>query len=148
MLASNFTTFLPFLQQKISFYSNFASIFRVLRHNFLAKILYTLRSLSNTNLVKFYVSSRRSKTLHFDGLLLSKSCTVSAKKVQKSYFSWHWTVMQSLKKNWCVVSNMTWGIVWIFTQPPKSLKISLRRALFVESIKVWEKKNARVLSWH
>ena len=26
------------------------------------------------------------------------------KKVQKTYFSWHWWLMQSLKKNWLVVS--------------------------------------------
>ena len=58
----------------------------------------------------------------------------SAKKVQKSYLSWHWRVMQSLKKNWLVVSNMTWGIWWIFTQPLKSPKISLRWAIFVQSI--------------
>ena len=32
--------------------------------------------------MKFYVSSQKSKILHFDGLILSKSCTVSAKKVQ------------------------------------------------------------------
>ena len=52
--------------------------------------------------------------------------------------------MQSLKKNWLAVSNMTFswnfqGIWWIFTQPPKSLKLSLRRALLVQSIKVWDK---------
>ena len=77
----------------------------------------------STNLVKFYMSSRKSEILHFDGLLLSKSCTVSAKKVQKSYLAWHWRVMQSLKKNWLLVSNMTLGIWWIFTWSFKSLKI-------------------------
>ena len=49
-------------------------------------------------MVKFYVSSRKSEVLQFDGLLLSKSYKVSVKKVQKSYISWHWKVMQSLKK--------------------------------------------------
>ena len=35
----------------------------------------------------------------------------------------------------------TWqGIWWIFTQPLKSLKISLRWDIFVQSIKVWDKK--------
>ena len=28
-------------------------------------------------------------------------------------------------KNWTMVSNMTWGIWWIFTQPIKNLKIPL-----------------------
>ena len=42
-----------------------------------------------------------------------KFCTsnkVSAKKVQNSYLSWRGSVMQSLKQNWLVVSDMTWGI--------------------------------------
>ena len=55
-------------------------------------------------------------------------------KMYKSYLSRHWRVMQSLKKNWLVVSNMTWGIWWIFIQPLKCLKISLRWGLFVQSI--------------
>ena len=37
--------------------------------------------------MKFQVSRRKSEILHFDGLLLSKSYKVSAKKVQKSYLS-------------------------------------------------------------
>ena len=122
------------------FFFRFSWLFNIMRHNssvlFYLKfyILSTKGAYQNTNLVKFYVSSRKSDILHFDGLLLSKSCTVSAKKVQKSYLSWHWRVMQSLKKNWLVVSNMTWGIWWIFTQPLKSPKISLRWAIFVQSI--------------
>ena len=32
--------------------------------------------------------------------------------------------MQSFKKNWLVVSNMTWGIWWIFTKPLKSPKVT------------------------
>ena len=40
------------------------------------------------NLVNFHVSSQKSGNLHFGGLLLSKY-KVSAKKVQKSYLSWH-----------------------------------------------------------
>ena len=50
----------------------------------------------------------------------------SAKRVQKSYLSWHWRVMQSLKNNWLVVSNMTRGIRWLFVQLLKSLKVSLQ----------------------
>ena len=38
--------------------------------------------------------------LHFDELLLSKAYKDLTEKVQKSYVSWHWRVMQSLKKNW------------------------------------------------
>ena len=46
-------------------------------------------------LVKFHVSSQKCEIFNFDGLLLSKSYKVSAKKVQKSYLSWHWRLMQS-----------------------------------------------------
>ena len=87
------------------------------------------------------MSSGKSEILHFDGLLLSKSCTVSAKKVQKS-FPWHWRVMKSLKKNWLAVSNMTRNLVNFHPATP-ILKISLRWALFVQSIKVWDKKYSK-----
>ena len=91
------------------------------------------------------MSSRKSEILHFHGLLLSKSYKVSVKKVQKSYILWHWRVMQSLKKNWLLVSNMKWEIWWIFTHPLKSLKISLRWALFVQSIQGLSYKNTKEL---
>ena len=38
--------------------------------------------------------------------VLCKSYKISAKKVQKSYLSWQWKVMQSLKENWVEVSNL------------------------------------------
>ena len=56
---------------------------------------------------------------------LSKSYKVSVKRLQKSYLSWHWSVMLNLKINWLLVSNTTQGICWIFTQQLKSLKILL-----------------------
>ena len=91
----------------------------------------------------------KSEILHFDGFLLSKSYKVSVKKVHKSYLSWHWRLMQSLKKNWLVVSNMTWGIWWIFTQPLKSLKIPFDGLFFSKVFNVWAKKIQRsYLSWH
>ena len=62
---------------------------------------------------------------------------VSAKKIQKSYLSSHLRVMQILKKKIELLFHiyMTWGISLIFTQLLKSLKISLRWALFVQSIR-------------
>ena len=50
------------------------------------------------------------KDLGFNGLLATKIYNVRAKKVQKSYLSWHWRVIQNLKKHWLVVWKMTWGI--------------------------------------
>ena len=54
-------------------------------------------------------------------LLLCKVFNVWPKKVQRSYLSWRWRVMQNLKKHW-FVEKMTW--IWqIFTRALKSLKI-------------------------
>ena len=63
------------------------------------------------------------KNLHFHWFLLCKVFNVWPKKVERSYLSWHWTVMQSLKKSWLVVWKMTWGIWKIFTWAIESLKI-------------------------
>ena len=101
----------------------------------------------STNFANFHVTSQKSEILHFDGFLLSKSYKVSAKKVQKSYLSWHWRVMQSLKKNRLVVSNVTWGIWLIFTQPLTQKSISFQWALFVERIQSLSHKNAEELSF-
>ena len=100
-------------------------------------ILLTKGANQSTNL-KFHVSSRISE-------ILSKSYKVSVKKVQKSYLKWHWRVMQSLKKNWLVVSNITWGTYY---QPLKSLmKNSFRWALFLQSIQGFSYKNTQILSF-
>ena len=64
------------------------------------------------------------KNLHFDWSLLCKVYNVWPKKVQRSYTSWHWRVMQNLKKNWLVVWKMKWGIWQLFTRAlenPKDL---------------------------
>ena len=59
------------------------------------------------------------KFTKFPRLLLLKVYTMSAKKVQRSYASWHGRVMQNLKKN---VSEMT-RIWWISTTHLKVSKI-------------------------
>ena len=41
------------------------------------------------------------KNVHFDWC--AKHTTFDLKKVQWSYISWHWRVVQNLKKNWLVV---------------------------------------------
>ena len=63
------------------------------------------------------------KNLHFHWFLLCKLFNVWPKKIQRSYLSWHWRVMQNLKKKWLVVWKMTWGIWQIFTRALKRLKI-------------------------
>ena len=44
------------------------------------------------------------------------------KKIQRSYISCDWTVMQNLNKFDLVVSKMAWGIGWTFITALKSLK--------------------------
>ena len=46
------------------------------------------------NLVNFHASSRKSQNLHFNRLLLSKAYKVLDEKVQKSYVSRQWRVIQ------------------------------------------------------
>ena len=111
-------------------------------------IISTKGAYQSTTLVKFDVSSRKSEILLFHGLLLYKSYKVSAKKVQKCYLSRHVKVMHSLKKNWLVVSNMTWGISWIFIQSLKSLKLSLRWAIFFPKYMRFELKNYKGVIFH
>ena len=74
------------------------------------------------NLVNFNVNSSRSENLHFDVLLLSIEYRVSAKKVQKNYLSWRCKNVQTLKKNWLLVSKMAWRIWWTLLRAAKSLK--------------------------
>ena len=40
-------------------------------------------------------------------------------KPHGSYLSWHWRVMQNLKKKWLVVWKMSWEIWQIFTRALK-----------------------------
>ena len=96
---------------------------------FYTEILYPFnkRSLQSTNLVKFHVSSRKSEILHFDPN----------------------HIRCQLKKYRRVISHDTneWGIWWIFALPIKSLKISFRWALFVQSIQSLSYKNIDQLSF-
>ena len=69
----------------------------------------------------FGCSGEISPNLYFDRLLLLKVYKISAKKVQRSYVSWYWRVMQNLKKNLFVVSKTT-RIWWILIRALKSLK--------------------------
>ena len=52
------------------------------------------------NLVNFYVASRKSENLHFDGLILSKKYNVLDEKVRKSSVSWHWRITQRKANSW------------------------------------------------
>ena len=119
-------------------------------------------------MVSFHASSRKSKNLHFDGLLLSKAYKVLDEKVQKSYVPWHWKVMQSLKKNWLLVPEMIRGTWWILMRSVASLKIctlmgfswqkyitfelkkyrGVMRHYTEDRCKLWRKSDLRLHNWH
>ena len=63
------------------------------------------------------------KCFCFNWLLVTKVYIVWATRVQRSYLSWHWGVMQILKKDWPVVWKKTWEIWQIFTRALESVKI-------------------------
>ena len=99
------------------------------------------------NLVNFYASSWKSKNWHFDWIRLSKVYKYLDEKVQKSYVSWNWRVMQSLKKNWLLVPKMTWGIWWILMRVVASLEICTLMCYFCQlAYKVQPKKYRRIIS--
>ena len=80
--------------------------------------------------VNFCASSRKSENVHLDRILLSKAYKDLDEKVQNRYVSWHWRVVQSLKKNWILVLKMTWGIWWILMRAVASLKICILMCYF------------------
>ena len=59
---------------------------------------------------------------HFDWSLLCKVYNVWPKKLKRGHLSWHWRVIQNLKKNWLVVWKITWGIWQIFIRTLETVK--------------------------
>ena len=99
------------------------------------------------SLVNFHVSSWKSENLDFDWIRLSKAYKYLDKKVQKSYLSWHWRVIQSLKKNWLLVPKMTWGIWWILMRAVANLEICTLMYYFCQQhIKFLPKKCGIIIS--
>ena len=111
--------FMPFLQPRVSFTSNFAPLFSVMRYHssvlFHVKryMLWTKGTHKSANFQIFDCS--REISGNYDRRLFS------AEKVQGIYVSWRWGVMQKLKKDWFIVSKMT-RIWWILTWALKSIK--------------------------
>ena len=88
------------------------------------------------------------QNLHFHLLLFWKVFNIWPKKVQRSYLSWYWRVMQNLKKNWLVVWKMTWGIWQIFTRALESLKIGILMGSFNPKLKKYDLKIDRRVICH
>ena len=101
------------------------------------------------NLVNFHAGSRKSENFHFDWILLSKACKDLDQKIQKSYVSQHWGVMQSLKKNLLLIPKRTWGIWWISSKHSQVQKFHFDGLILSKVYEVWAKKIQRsYLSWH
>ena len=89
------------------------------------------------------------KNVHFSGLLLNKVYILfDLKKVQRSYLSWHWRMMENLKKNWLVVWKMTWGIRQFFTRSLENVKIGTFMGSFCPKLKMFELKIYRGVICH
>ena len=88
--------------------------------------------------VNFNASSGKSENLHFDVLLLSIAYKVSAKKVQKTYLSLHWRVVQTLNKKLFFVWKMTREIWWILSQAVENLKVCTCMAYFCQKYVMFE----------
>ena len=95
------------------------------------------------NLVHFPANSRKSENLHFDGLLLSIAYKVSPKKVRKNYLSWHWKVIQTLKKNWIFVWKMTRETWLTLTRAVESLKSCTLMNYFCRKLVIFKLKKCR-----
>ena len=95
------------------------------------------------NLVNFCSGSWKFENLHFDGLLFSKAYKVLDGNVHKSDVSWHWGVMQSLKKNWLSFPKLTWGIWWILMEAVASMKICTLMCYFYQKYILLKPKKYR-----
>ena len=99
------------------------------------------------NLFNFHATSRKFENLHFCGLLLSKACKSLDEKVQKSYVSWHWRVMQSLKKKKLTLGSKTdmKSLVNFNARRGQVWKFAHLCASFVESILCLSQKSTEEL---
>ena len=76
-----------------------------------------------------------------------KTCKVFnvwSKKLQRNYLSWHWRVMQNLKKNWLVVWKMT-GICKFLPEQLKVSKLGFWWDPFIQSRKSMSLKSIEEL---
>ena len=92
---------------------------------------------NDKNLVNFVPSTQKYQKFLLRYVL---SGNLWPKKVQRSYLSWHWRVMQNLKENWLLLSKMTWGIWEIFTRALESLEIGTLIGFFCPNLKRHELK--------
>ena len=73
---------------------------------------YTLFELKKYTGVIFHGNEKWCKILRKTDLWFEKWHEKFGKfsPIQRSYMSWQWRMMQNLKRNWLVISKLTWGI--------------------------------------
>ena len=85
------------------------------------------------HLVNIYVSSCNSKSLHFDGFVLSKSYKVLDEKVQKIYVSWHRRVVQVKANSWEIL--IFWcDAIYLKKSVEGTLKVSVKPLTLFDEI--------------
>ena len=100
---------------------SYASRHRTVMQNFKKNWFFVSKT---TGILWILIRALKSlKYLHFDWSLSCKVYNVWPKTVGRSYLSWHWRILQNLKKNWLVVWKMAWAIWQIFTTAFESFKI-------------------------
>ena len=110
---------------------------------FEGKLTYGLEN-DMRNMANFHQSTWKWQNWEFDRILSSKVENVWAKNLQRSYVSWQRRMMQNLKKNWLVVSKLTWQICRFLTWALKSLKYVVFNGLVLNKVyNVWAKKLER-----
>ena len=88
-----------------------------------------------------------SPNLYFDTLLLLKAYKISAKKLYRTYVSWHWRVMQTLKKIQCVAQKwQEFGEFW--SKHSKVSKISNLIGTFHAKYKTFDLKKYSGVIFH
>ena len=107
---------------------------------FLAKILYFKEPIKVQIWWNFKWAVESLKFCTLMGFFCPNHVQFQLKKVQKSYLSWHCTVIQSLKKNSLFVWKMTWEIWWILTWAVKNLKICTLMGYFCQKYVMFELK--------
>ena len=133
---------------------NFASLVRAMIDN--SSVLFQLKlhmiwriwAHQSSKLQTFNCFLKISRNLLFDSrFLLLKVYKILVKKVQRSYVSWSWWLMQNLKKNWSVVSKMT-RISENLTRGLKSLNnLEFHWFMLCKVFNVWPKRSTEELSF-
>ena len=75
------------------------------------------------NLANFHQSTWKCQNWEFNGIYFFKVENAWSKNLQRSYVSLYWRMMKKLKRNWLVISKLTWEIWRILTQASKVSEI-------------------------